>query len=107
MKNLENKNPILCATAYLFFMPTLYIILTDRRKNKYNAFHASFALILWMVLITIFMLIRAINMLAIASLQTNFASLLLWAVTIPFSLFAFFDKTIEIPIFSKIAGFLA
>lgn len=46
---VENKDKLISAAAYLFFIPALYIILTDKRKVSFNAQHAAQALLLWIV----------------------------------------------------------
>jgi len=50
----------LSAAAYLFFFPSLYIILTDKRRIKLLAFHAAQALLLWIMAALALVLLRSL-----------------------------------------------
>ncbi len=45
---------ILIATAYLFGIPALYIVLTDARKKKYVGGHGAQAFFTWIIFFIIF-----------------------------------------------------
>jgi len=55
---ITNENKLLAAAAYAFFIPSLYIALTDKRKQKFLAFAAAQSIILWIVYILIFIVLR-------------------------------------------------
>jgi uncharacterized membrane protein len=58
MNTLNYEDKVLAAGAYAFFIPSLYIILTKKRRNKLLAFHAAQALLLWLSILLIFILLR-------------------------------------------------
>lgn len=58
MRTIENEDKLISAAAYLFFIPALYIILTDKRKVGFNAHHAAQALLLWIVFAAVMVLLR-------------------------------------------------
>jgi uncharacterized membrane protein len=49
---------ITAAAAYVFWVPSLYIVLTDKRREGYVGFHGCQALLLWTGIFMIFFLIR-------------------------------------------------
>ena len=49
---------LLVASAYLFGIPALYIVLTDNRKMGYIGYHGSRAFILWVLFFVIFFTAR-------------------------------------------------
>jgi len=93
--------------AYLFFVPSIYIILTDERKNQFNAFHAAQSLMLWIILFIIFKMIRVINIFIIHFLPSTTIALIFWSTTVFFAFSTFFDKPFDIPVISKAAKWLA
>lgn len=52
------KNKTLAAAAYVFFIPSLYIVLTGRRKSEFVGFHGGQALVLWVFIFFFFFLAR-------------------------------------------------
>ena len=49
---------LLPALAYILFVPALYIVLTDRRKDPFDGYHAGQALILWVGIALLFLGLR-------------------------------------------------
>ncbi|MBI5701192.1 hypothetical protein HZC34_05030 [Candidatus Saganbacteria bacterium] len=60
MEKIKTQERLLSACAYLFFVVALYIILTDKRKIKYDAYNAAQALLLWLSYLLIFIALRII-----------------------------------------------
>jgi uncharacterized membrane protein len=61
---MQKENRLLAASAYLFGVPALYIILTGERKRPMVGEHGAQALLLWISFFAIFFLLRlAINLL--------------------------------------------
>lgn len=58
MNTLNYEDKVLAAGAYAFFIPSLYIVLTKKRRNKLLSFHAAQALFLWLSILLIFILLR-------------------------------------------------
>ena len=56
--NIESKEKGLSALAYVFGIPSLYIVLTAERKKEYVGFHGGQALILWVWYFVIFFSLR-------------------------------------------------
>ncbi|MBI5698994.1 hypothetical protein HZC35_01615 [Candidatus Saganbacteria bacterium] len=60
MNTLNYEDKVLAAGAYAFFIPSLYVILTKKRRNKLLAFHAAQALFLWIGILLAFIFLRLI-----------------------------------------------
>jgi hypothetical protein len=45
----KNNNKLLAAAAYVFFVPALYIILSDARRDDFLSYHASRAFYVWVL----------------------------------------------------------
>ncbi|HTY13126.1 MAG TPA: hypothetical protein VMD02_02940 [Candidatus Omnitrophota bacterium] len=45
--DIANEERLLAAAAYAFFIPSLYIILTDKRKDHFLSYAAAQSLFLW------------------------------------------------------------
>jgi uncharacterized membrane protein len=52
------KDRILSAAAYLFGIPALYIILTEKKKQKFAGFHGTQAFYLWLLYFMLFFAVR-------------------------------------------------
>ncbi|MFH1542316.1 MAG: hypothetical protein ABIE84_04410 [bacterium] len=52
------KSRLFAASAYLFGIPALYIVLTQNKGAGFVRYHAEQALYLWLTYLTIFFLIR-------------------------------------------------
>lgn len=55
---LTTSDKILIVAGYLFWFPSFYIILSDKRKNKTAALHASQAMMLWILLIFFILIMK-------------------------------------------------
>lgn len=49
---------VFAASAYLFGVPALYIILTEHRKKKFLGEHGARAFLLWLTFIFVFFALR-------------------------------------------------
>jgi uncharacterized membrane protein len=52
------KDKTLAALAYALWIPSLYIVLTPRRRAEYLGFHGGQALLLWTGIFVIFFTVR-------------------------------------------------
>lgn len=101
----------LAALAYIFAVPSLFIVLTPRDKENYLGRHGRQALFLWLSIIIFWVLLRLvftqINNLYYSvyfvylSQLCNFA---MWLYAAWCGLKAFRGETIEIPHISRLAG---
>lgn len=58
------KDKTLAALAYILWVPSLYIVLTDKRKKEFIGFHGGQALVLWTaIFLTFFALRFSVNLL--------------------------------------------
>lgn len=48
----------LAALAYILWIPSLYVVLTEKRKEEFLGFHGGQALLLWTLIFIGFFLIR-------------------------------------------------
>ena len=54
MKNSK----VLAAAAYIFWIPSLYIVLTEKRRQEFAGYHGGQALVLWTFIFLIFFAVR-------------------------------------------------
>jgi len=54
------NNKTLAAAAYILWIPSLYIVLTEKRKEEFVGFHGGQALVLWTLIFLAFFLTRAL-----------------------------------------------
>ena len=52
------KNKTLAAAAYIFWIPSLYIVLTEKRRDQFAGYHGAQALLLWTCIFIIFFFTR-------------------------------------------------
>jgi len=52
------KDKTLAASAYIFAIPSLYIVLTEKRRDEFIGYHGAQALRLWTFFCIIFFVLR-------------------------------------------------
>ena len=52
------KDKIFAALAYIFWVPSLYIVLTEKKREGFIVSHAEQALLLWIYIFLIFFALR-------------------------------------------------
>ena len=52
------KDKTLASLAYILWIPSLYIVLTEKRRDEFVGFHGGQALILWSAIFIIFFAVR-------------------------------------------------
>lgn len=114
MSTLNYKDKILAAGAYAFFVPSLYIILTKKRRNKLSAFHAAQALLLWLSILIIFILLRvllnfiwALSYLPFIEWLANLARLAILSYALYCSSRVFLEEKYQIPYLNALAEVLS
>ena len=101
---------LLIASAYIFGIPSLYIILTDKRKNKSTAFHATQALLFWIAIFILYFVLR----LFVDLIWTYYYTVLLdwlinlivfgsWIYLINLGFNAYLGKAFDVPYISDLA----
>jgi len=58
--NIKDEDKMLAAAAYAIGIFSLYIILTEKRKEKFTGFHGSQALFLWIAIVVIWIVMRVV-----------------------------------------------
>jgi hypothetical protein len=53
------NSKLLAAAAYICWLPSLFIVLTDRRKDEFVGRHGCQALLLWTIIFLAFFAVRA------------------------------------------------
>jgi len=104
------KERIFAVGTYFLFVPTLYIILSRNRSNKYLSFHAAQALFFYLTNLGSFLLLRYTAFyLAPQSASPIFVrasiylSVFLWSLCMLYGLTVLVNKSAKVPFFSKIA----
>ena len=57
---VKDEDKMLCGASYALGVPALYIILTDKRKDKFTGFHGTQALFYWVAFIVIAIVMRVV-----------------------------------------------
>ncbi len=52
------KDKTLAALAYVLWIPSLYIVLTEKRRQEFIGYHGGQALIMWSAIFVIFFAVR-------------------------------------------------
>ncbi|MDD5594264.1 MAG: hypothetical protein PHG97_05955 [Candidatus Margulisbacteria bacterium] len=52
------RDKTLAALAYVLWIPSLYIVLTEKRRDEFVGFHGSQALVLWTGIFIVFFAVR-------------------------------------------------
>lgn len=55
------KDKFLVLISYIFFVPSMYAILSVKRDNQYTRYHAAQAFFLWIIVISYYFLIPSIR----------------------------------------------
>ena len=104
---IANEDKLLAAGAYAFFIPSLYIILTEKRKNKFLAFAAAQSLLLWVAytitVIILRVLLNLIWMFSYVPFIDHLVMLLkigMWGYALFLAGKAIYGKTVRIPYLS-------
>jgi len=107
---IENEDKILAAMAYAFFIPSLYIILTDKRKVKFASYAAAQSLFLWLSYLVIFILLRILydlicSVFYFPFIETLFTmiKLAMWTYALFLASKAIYGENERIPFISNLA----
>jgi uncharacterized membrane protein len=57
---MEIKDNILASAAYILGVPALYIVMTEKRRERQIGFHGAQAFLLWLAMLVIFFLSRLV-----------------------------------------------
>jgi uncharacterized membrane protein len=104
---VKDEDKMLCAAAYAVGVPSLYIILTDKRKEKFAGFHGAQALFLWVAIIVFWVAMRvvldviwSIIYLPFLNSLVSLAGLLLWLFALYSAYRAYMGEYFTIPYIS-------
>ena len=105
---LEDK--LFAACSYMFFVPALFIALTDKRKFTYEATHAAQAILLWIAIAASYIIIRIVYSLLsgfwyfiVYDLIVKSAHFALWIFAVYCGLKAYREEEVAIPYISDLA----
>lgn len=101
----------MAACSYLFFVPALYLILSDKRKTQYAALHAAQALVLWCAITVVFIGMRVVYLTLVFTLGyfwvidifMKLIHLAMWGYAAYCGYLAFKEKEVLIPYVSNLA----
>lgn len=108
-ENVPQENRLLAATSYAVGIPALYIILTEKRNDKFLFYHGSQALFLWIGIIVAWILLRvlldmlwSIIYIPFLSPLVSLVGLVLWVYALYCGYKAYGGEYFEIPYISDI-----
>lgn len=112
--NLNVSDKILIFLSYIIFLPSLYIILTEKRKNHEMAFHASQSFLLWIAIFLLVIILRKAVFAILSVISIPYFYLLnevfffaAWAYCFYCAFLYILNKKVDIPMISKISDRLA
>ena len=95
---------MLSALAYIFWIPSLYIVLTEKRKEEFVGFHGGQALLLWTAIFILFFAVRFLVNLIWSVYYVPYLDLLevlagaaMWGYAVYCSYRSFRGQTFKIP----------
>jgi len=107
---ITNEEKLLAAAGYAFFIPALYIALTDKRKQRFLAFAAAQSIILWILFILVFIALRillnliwTISYFPILNQIAFLIKLIMWGYALFLASEAIKGESHPIPYLSKLA----
>jgi uncharacterized membrane protein len=107
---ISNEDKLLSATAYAFFIPSLYIILTDKRKNEFDSYAAAQSILLWLAYLVIFILLRILlnliwSVFYLPFLETVFTAvkMAMWVYALYLATQALYGVNVRVPFVSNLA----
>ena len=113
-KSIKLSERILAAISYVLFFPSFKIILTERRKNNYLAFHAARSFLLWIAFLVSIVLLKTVVHFLARNLGLYFLgksialyAFIFWAYTIYCGYKVMRDQDINIPFINYSADRLA
>ncbi len=108
-EEVSAENRLLAAASYAIGIPALYIILTDKRKEKFLNYHGSQSLFLWIGIIVAWILLRILldmiwSLVSIPFLDSlvSLIGLALWVYALFCAYKAYLGEYFEIPYISDI-----
>ena len=112
--NIKLPDRVLIASSYVFAFPSLYIILSEKRKETALAFHAAQAMFLWMFIAAALVFLRIgvnyilsnINIPLLDKL-VGFVSFILWLYAVYCAILFLLGKDVKIPLITQLTNRLA
>jgi len=105
---------LLVVFSYVLFFPSFSIILTDRRMNEQLAFHAGQAMFLWLFMILVIIVLKALAAFGSAYVNMSFLGVfsgvlffVFWLYTLKCSFVFLMGKKVNIPFISNISDRMA
>lgn len=106
---VKDEDKMLAGAAYAIGIPSLYIILTDKRKDKFTGFHGAQALFMWIGIIVIMVALRVVldvifNLVYLSFLNSvvNLIGLLLWLYALYCGYRAYIGEYFKVPYVSEL-----
>jgi len=108
-EEISGENKLLAAASYAIGIPALYIILTEKRNEKFLGYHGSQALFLWIGIIVAWILLRvlldmiwSIVYIPFLSSLISLIGLALWGYALFCAYKAYTGEYFEIPYISEL-----
>ena len=110
-ENLLQEDRILSGAAYAVGIPSIYIIMTEKRKNGFVGMHGVQALFFWIAIMVLWIGMRVLlNFLdsvgvyfALLDALSSIAVFVLWVYALYCGFRAYMGETFDIPFISEIA----
>lgn len=107
---LKDEDKLLCAASYAIGIPALYIMLTDKRKEKFAGYHGTQALVLWIAYLIVWIvlwvvlgLILDVVYIPVLEAVVKLISLAMWVFALYCAYRAYMGEYFSIPYITDIA----
>ena len=107
---LNFQDKALVFASYILFFPSLYLIMTEKRKKEEIGFHSAQALLLWIAIFLIVIFVRKLTFTILAFVSIPYFYMInemlfaaLWVYCLYCALLFAMGKEVKIPLISKIS----
>jgi len=109
-ETIKDEDKILCAFSYAIGIPALYIMLTDKRKDKFTGYHGTQSLFLWIAYLVIWIVLWVLlglilDIVYIPALEAavKLVCLVMWVYALYCAYRAYMGETFSIPYITDFA----
>jgi len=106
---VKDEDKMLCAASYAVGIPSLYLLLTEKRAEKFTGFHGTQALFMWIGYVVVWVVMRvaidvvwSIVYLPVLSSLARLIMLLMWLYALYCGYRAYMGEYFKVPYVSDL-----